>query len=224
MEAASSNSNSKGFTFVELLLALALGALIAGVLAALVHGLISSGARQDQRMNGPFHTRAAIRIMARELACAFSPPVKNLPPLTLATSTEPGKPAVAISFYAPVPAPPPPLQNYELEHITYEVRTGADGQQQLNRISVACSGPGTNTPATNLMLEGRFTLAIEAVTNGTARTEWPPATAAEPELPAAVRLTLQAPGAAVVQTEALIQSGQVIVSPVERPPVETNRP
>lgn len=175
-------------------------------------------------MNGPFHTRAAIRIMARELACAFSPPVKNLPPLTLATSTEPGKPAVAISFYAPVPAPPPPLQNYELEHITYEVRTGADGRQQLQRISVACSGPGTNSPVTNLLLEGRFTLAVKAVTNGTGRTEWPPEKAGEPGLPAAVRLALQAPDAALIQTEALIQSGQTIRSPLERPPEEAAPP
>ena len=224
MDAAPSTPRNRGFTFVELLLALAIGALIAGVLAALVHGIASSGVRQEQRLQGPGSARATLRFMAREIACAFPPPVKNLPPLTLMTSTEPGKPAVTLSFYASVPADAPPPLNYDLEHITYELQAAASGRQQLQRISAACSGPGTNSPVTNLLLEGRFTLAIEAVTNGTGRTEWPPANAAEPGLPAAVRLTLQAPDAAVVQTEALIQSGQVIVSPVERPPVETNRP
>ena len=224
MDAASPKPRSGGFTFIELLLALAIGVLVVCVLAALLHGLASSGVRQNRRLEGPVNARSAIRFMAREITCAFPPPVKNLPPLTLATSTEPGKPAVTLSFYAPVPADAPPPLNYDLERVTYELQAADGGRQRLQRISAACSGPGTNSPVTNLLLEGRFTLAIEAVTNGTGRTEWPPENAAEPGLPAAVRLTLQAPDAAVVQTEALIQSGQTIVSPVERPPVETNRP
>ena len=224
MRAVLSRSKPTGFTFVELLLALALGALIAGVLAALVHGLMSAGLRQGQRLRDPANARAALRSMARELACAFAPPVKNLAPLTLAATTEPGKPAVAISFYAPVPAAPPPPLNYDLQHITYELRSGDGGGYQLQRISVACSGPETNRPATNLLLAGRFTLVIEALTNGIAHAEWRPKNQAEAGLPDVVRLTLQAPDRPEVQTEALIQVSQPLVTPVERPPVETNRP
>ena len=76
-----------GFTFIELLLALALGTLVAVILAALVHGLIVAGAGQSSRTRGPFAARAALRTLSREISCAFAPPVKDLAPLRLSTST-----------------------------------------------------------------------------------------------------------------------------------------
>ena len=41
-----------GFTFVELLLALALGALVAAILGTLVHGLFTAGEGQAGRLRG----------------------------------------------------------------------------------------------------------------------------------------------------------------------------
>ena len=46
MSRASPSIRPSGFTFVELLLALALGALVAAILGALIHGLFSAGAGQ----------------------------------------------------------------------------------------------------------------------------------------------------------------------------------
>ena len=201
------------FTFVELLLALALGALVAAILAALVHGLFSAGENQADRFRGPFAARAALRLLAREVSCAFAPPVENLPPLRLSTSTEVGKPEVVLSFYAPVPAP----LGYDVEQITYEVAPTRGPLRELRRISVPCSGPLTNAPVTNFLYEGRFSLSVVAVTNGTSCEEWPPPkSSGKPTLPPSLRFSLSLPGQPPLQTEVLVQAAVGIPSPIER--------
>jgi prepilin-type N-terminal cleavage/methylation domain-containing protein len=206
----------QGFTLVELLLAIALGVLVAGILAALIHGLLNAGEAQASRARGPLAARAALRALAREIACAYAPPVQNLAPLTLATSTEPGKPEVSLAFYAPVPAEPLSIGGYDIEHVTFEVVRDGPDLRELRRISAPCSGPLTNAPLTNRLLSGRFTLAIEALTNGTAQVEWPPPKMETPVLPASLRLSLSLPGEDPLQTEVLIQTAHGISSPVER--------
>ncbi len=221
MRAALPIARAPGFTFVELLLALALGALVAAILAALVHGLLSAGEGQAARANGPFAARSALRTLSHEISCAFSPPVQDLAPLQLSTSTEVGKPEVVLSFYAPVPAEPRILGGYDIHHVTYEVSPTRDGQRALQRISSPCSGPLTNAPVTNRLFEGRFVLAIEAMTNGTACAEWPPGENGEkPVLPASIRLSLSMPGEELLQTEVILQAATPIRSPVERKAAE----
>lgn len=201
---------------VELLLAIALGALVAGILAALIHGLLSAGAGQSIRAQDAA-VRAALRALSREIACAYAPPVENLAPLKLSTSTEVGKPEVVLAFYAPVLSAEDSLpQGYDVEQITYEVVPVGSGRRELQRISVPCSGPLTNAPQTNRLLNGRFSLAIEAVTNGTALAEWPPPQASKPGLPTSLRLSLALPGKPPAQTEVLIQTATGIRSPIER--------
>lgn len=207
-----------GFTFIELLLALVLGALVAVILAALIHGLIVAGAGQSSRAQGPFAARAALRALSREISCAFAPPVQDLAPLRLSTSTEPGKPEVLLSFYAPVPAEPRSIGSYDIEQVAYEVKRIGEDRRELRRIAAPCSGPRTNAPATNLLLRGRFTLVIEAFTNANPHAEWPPPKTEKPGLPASIRLSLAMDGAEPIQTEALIQAAAGIRSPVERKP------
>ncbi len=211
-----SNARQAGFTLVELLLAMALGVLVAGILAALIHGLLAAGEGQATRLQGPFAARAALRTLSREIACAFAPPVKDLPPLQLSTSTETAKPEVHLEFYLPVPAEPRAIHGYDIEHVTYEVFQTGNGRRELQRISAPCSGSFTNAPVTNRMLNGRFTLTIEAVTNEIARTEWPPPKTEKSGLPTSVRLSLSLPGEKPLQTEVLIQTATGIRSPVER--------
>ena len=213
MSRASPSTRPSGFTFVELLLALALGALVAAILGLLVHGLFSAGNSQTARLRGPFAAQAALRTLSREISCAFAPPVKDLAPLRLSASTEIGKPEVVLAFYVPVPAP----LGYDVEQVTYEVAPTRGPVRELRRISAPCSGPYTNVPVTNLLFEGRFALAIEAMTNGTACAVWPPPkTQDKPTLPASLRLTLALPGQETLQTEVLIQSALGIQSPIER--------
>ena len=216
MNSAFPSPRTSGFTLVELLLAIALSVLVAAILAALIRGLLTAGDGQSSRIRGPLAARAAVRTLSREIACAFAPPIKGLAPLKLATSTEPGKPEVSLSLYAPVPAESGTAGDYDIEHITYEVLQDGPESRELHRISAPCSGPLTNAPTTNLVLNGRFTLAIEALTNGTAQTEWPPPQAETPVLPTSLRLSLSLPGEDPLQTEVLIQTATGIPSPVER--------
>ena len=216
MNPASPIARKAGFTLVELLLALALGVLVAGILAALVHGLLAAGDGQSARIQGPFAARAAVRALTREIACAFAPPIKDLVPLALSISTEPGKPEVRLAFYAPVPAEPRAAHGYDIEQVTYEVLQVGSGRRALQRISAPCSGPFTNAPVTNRLLNGRFTLAIEAVTNNTAYAEWPPPKIEKPLLPTSMRLSLDMSGENPIQTEVLIQTATGIRSPIER--------
>jgi|GEM_PF-564420 len=225
MNPAPSRARTAGFTFVELLLALALGAVVAAILAALIHGLLAAGAGQAGRANGPVAARAALRALSREITCAFAPPVQNLVPLRLATSTEIGKPEVVLAFYAPVPAEPRALGGYDIAQITYEVEATSNGRRELRRIAVPCSGPLTNAPVTNRLFEGRFELAVEALTNGTAHAEWPrPKSGEQPGLPASLRLSLSLPGEPPLQTEVLIQTATGLRFPLERPAAEPEEP
>lgn len=225
MNPAPSRARPAGFTFVELLLALALGALVAAILAALLHGLLAAGAGQAARAKGPVAARAALRALSREIACAFAPPVQDGVPLRLSTSTEIGKPEVVLAFYAPVPAEPRSLGGYDIERITYEVEATPNGRRELRRISVPCSGRLTNAPATNRLFEGRFELAVEALTNGTAHAEWPrPKSEEKPGLPTSLRLSLSLPGEPPLQTEVLIQTATGLHFHLERPNAEPQEP
>ena len=210
------NAPRAGFTLVELLLALALGVLVAAILAALIHGLLAAGDGQSARLRGPVAARAALRTLSREISCAFAPPVEDLAPMQLSTSTEPGKPEVLLAFYVPVPAEPAFAQRYDIVQVTYQVRQAGDGLRELLRISVPCSGPLTNAPSTNQLLSGRFTLAIEALTNGAARAEWPPPKTEKPVLPPSLRLSLSQPGEESLRAEVLVQAANGIRSSVER--------
>ena len=217
MSPAPPNVRRNGFTLVELLLSIALGVLVAGILAAILHGLLSADDAQGKRLRGPFAARAALRSLSREITCAFAPPVKDLAPLLLSNSTEPGKPEVQLIFFAPVPAAPYFAHGYDIEKVTYQVIQQRKGQKKLLRISVPCSGPATNAPVTNLLFTGSFTLSMEAITNGTARTEWPPKKMENPTLPTSMRLTLSLPREAPLQTEVLLQAATGIRSPIDRP-------
>lgn len=202
---------------VELLLALALGVLVAGILGALIHGLLTAGDGQTARMQGAYAGRAAIRFLSREISCAFAPPDKDLVPLQLSTSTEPGKPSTTLAFYTPVLSSP---IGADIEQVTYEVQSAGKGRSELRRISVPCAGPYTNAPVTNRLLTGRFTLTVEAIDDGEAVAAWPPDAAEDLPLPTSMRLTLALPGKDLIQTEVLIQSAAGIASPLERKSTE----
>lgn len=226
MTLPSATRHRDGFTFVELLLAIALSALVAGILALLIHGLLVAGNGQAQRQQGPFSARVALRTLSREVAGAFAPPVRDLVPLTLTTSTEPGRPEVRLAFFAPVrPPPPPPYPGaFDIHHVAYEVHALGRHQRELRRISAPCSGPFTNAPVTNRMFSGSFTLTLVAMSNDTAHVEWPPPDTTPPALPASLRLSLHLDGQpAPFHSEALIQCAHGIRSPLERapPPEET---
>lgn len=210
-----------GFTFVELLLALALSAVVAAILASLLHGLLVAGEGQSARARGPYAAKNALRQIIRDAACAFAPPGADLKPMELSTSPDPAQPEVRLAFYAPAPAETAWRQAYDIHRVVFEVRRQPDGLRELHRIAAPCSGPFTNSPTTNLLLSGRFTLAIEAVTNEATHAEWPLPNAQPPfPLPSSLRLALDLRGHDPLHTDVLIQAACGIPSPLPRPPSE----
>ena len=207
-----------GFTFVELLLALALSAVVAAILAALLHGLLVAGEGQSARARGPYAAKNALRQIARDAACAFAPPVADLKPMELSTSPDPAQPEIRLAFYVPAPADTAWRHAYDIHRVIFEVRRQPDGLRELQRIAAPCSGPFTNTFTTNRIFAGPFTLAIAAVSNDIPHAEWPPPGETSPALPASLLLSLQWKDQPdPFQTEALIQTAHGIRSPVERP-------
>ena len=208
-----------GFTFVELLLALALGALVAAILGTLVHGLFAAGEGQSGRLRGSFAARAALRILSRELACAYAPPAEDVPPLQLSVSTEVGQPETVLSFYVPVPGP----LGYDIEQVTYEIAPTRGAQREWRRISAPCSGPFADAPVTNVLFTGSFSLIVEILSEEVAHPVWPPPQGeTKPGLPASVRLTLALPGQAPRPTEVLLQAATGIRCPIERAAADEN--
>ena len=208
-----------GFTFVELLLALALGALVAAILGTLVHGLFAAGEGQSGRLRGPFAARAALRLLSRELACAYAPPTEDVPPLQLSVSTEVGQPETVLSFYVPVPG----SLGYDVEQVTYEIAPARGAQREWRRISAPCSGPFADAPVTNVLFTGPFALTVEILSEEVAHPVWPPPQGeTKPGLPPSARLTLALPGQKPQQTEVLIQAATGIRCPVERPETDEN--
>ena len=154
---------------------------------------------------------------APEIAAAFPPPAQHNP-LQLDAAPTPGQIESRLTLHVLVPLDPPIAGAYNMAQVTYQVRSPSRDRQILERIHVPCSGPATNQPVTNSLLEGRFTLVLEAITNGVCRADWPPARDTNaPSLPEAIRLTLTQPGKEPLTSTALIQTAHGISAPGERP-------
>ena len=220
-----------GFTLVELLLAVALGALVALILGSLLHGLIRSDRLQTRHLEGPVAARNALLRLARETACAFPPPDSQITPLTLELPTDWGEPELRLAFYLPVSSRNPRLPGfYGIEQVVYEVRTlegsGNAAIRELVRISSPCAGPGATDRRKATLLRGPFRLAVRVpdAASGTQVPEdmaetWPPEAKEgnkQPPLPTSLWFSIRLPGQAPIETETLVHCAQVLASPQGR--------
>ncbi len=232
--------NGEGFTLVELLLAVALGSLVALILASLLHGLVIGERGQSRILEGPVAARSALLRLARETACAFAPPDPQTTPLALELPDEPGGPEVRLSFHLPVPSRAPQLPGFHgVEKVRYEVRavSGARAEggmpvRELVRISSPCAGPLANDERKEVVLRGPFALSVRVSggdggqsgdsTSGT----WPPAGAGagkdggngQAPLPPALWFSIRLPGQEAIVTEALVHCAHVLGPPKGRKP------
>lgn len=199
------------FTLVELLLAVALSAMVAAILAAVVHGLVQGDRAQTRRLSGPDAARAALLRMARETACAYAPDGMDTPPFTLAhpSTDDPAEPDLRLEFHLPVPSRAPFLPGFHgLDRVSYEVRRIPGGtSRELVRRSSPCAGPRTNDVATVILLRAPFTLDIRIPGEDDADT-WPRPDASSdadaPLLPTSLLFTLRLPDAPPITTETLL--------------------
>lgn len=236
MPARRGGRESVGFTLVELLVAIALGSLVALILASLLHGLILGDRAQTRHLEGPVAARSALLRLARETACAFAPPDPKITPLTLATSSEPGEPEVRLAFYLPVPSRAPGLPGfYGVEKVTYEVRTAEPGNgrdqpvpvRELVRVSSPCAGPRADEKRKTTLLRGPFNLVVRVPgtekekPGGSMAETWPPtgksrgkgADNGQPPLPPSLWFSIRLPGEKAIETEALVHCAHGLDAP-----------
>lgn len=218
------------------MVSVALGSLVALILASLLHGLIRSDRAQMQHLEGPVAACSALLRLARETACAFAPPDPKIAPLTLETSDEWGMPELRLSFYLPVPSHVPGLPGfYGVEKVTYEVRSVENGgggypsapMRELVRISSPCAGPRADDKRKSTLLRGPFTLVVrvaggeEGKPDASMAETWPPAgkprgkggSDEQPPLPPSLWFSLRLPGQEAIETEALVHCAHVLEAP-----------
>lgn len=208
------------FTLVELLLAMALSAMVAAILAAVVHGLVQGDRVQTRHLAGPDAARGALLRMAREVSCACAPDgggrgTDTPLPFALAHpgAGDPAEPDLRLEFYLPVPSRVPYLPGfYGLDRVAYEVRrvpgsTSTPALRELLRRSAPCAGPRTNDVATVILLRAPFDLDIRIPGEDDADV-WPlPSAATDPDapvLPPSLLFTLRLPGSPPLSTETLV--------------------
>ena len=218
------------------MVAVALGSLVALILASLLHGLIRSDRAQTQHLEGPVAARSALLRLARETACAFAPPNPKIVPLTLETSDEWDMPELSLSFYLPVPSRVPGLPGfYGVEKVTYEVRPVEDGgggnpsapMRELVRISSPCAGPRADDKRKATLLRGPFTLVVrvpgaeEGKPDASMAETWPPpgkprgkgGDSGQPPLPPSLWFSIRLPGQDAIETEALVHCAHALEAP-----------
>lgn len=211
------NEHSGGFTLVELLISVALTAVVTAILGLAVFSLIRAKDGQEYRLNNEVAVRRVMRDMAHELMAAYRPPDTNRIPFSLETSTETGQPETILKFHTPSIREWGDARWYDIEHVTYEVKHPSANRRQLYRQSAPCSGPYADADTPILLLDGPFTFHVEAVTNQTLHTVWPiPENSESAEaLPQSVRLTLTWKDTPI-QTDILIQAAHSVSSSVIR--------
>lgn len=177
---------SAAFTFVELLCALALTAIVALLLAALLHALVRLSVIQDATLSGPLAARTVLLRIAAEAGAAYAPPTPipegnesrpggtwpapstaatNPPPFSLDRSDDPAQPRTSLSFLLPVPLGDPTLPGFfTLHRVTYLDRPSPPPARtrDLLRLSSPLLGPDASTVTTQLLFRAPFRLDLTA--------------------------------------------------------------
>lgn len=216
MKAKPAQSACRGFTLVELLLAMTLGVLAVAICGALLHGIFSATRQQSAKMAGPEAAQHILRRMAAETACAFAPPGETNRPFILAASFEADEPETTLSFYYPQPDDSGVAGFYRILHVRYEVIRRSAQQRELRRIEQPITGPASNHPATNILLSGDFTLRAVIPVEADELTDWPPPLSESPGLPETIQFSLKWEEGEAAVIETVIHAAHSIPSPLQR--------
>ena len=205
--------SSSGFTLLELMVALAIAALLVATLFAAYHAATRTARHQVLRERG---TAAAARVadqVGRDLRCAFHVP--ETPALRfLLQPPDADRPGVLALCTAVPPAGGTDLRWFQTDRVLYVRQDHA-----LLRIVQPLPEERGEAVRTNILARGLLGFAVEA----RAGTDWTNAwtgTDAAP-LPRAARVRVVAAGLSggpekVVETEILIPAGRTFTSRLER--------
>jgi general secretion pathway protein J len=182
-----------GFTLVELLLALFLFALIAGVIFA-AFAAVASGVEKGRQSIELYHAgRVALLHMAQEVGAAMLPPPGNDTGFLGKKNADGETGHDRIDFLTiPYRRYGDTVPRYEICHVAYYVANNTQGKTALFR-EEDCSGEGNDRPASTARLElTDLAVGLEITYYDADKDyeEWPPIRDNQNPLPCRVRLAL----------------------------------
>ncbi len=149
----------EGFTLVELLAAVGIGAGTAVALAGLSWGVVRLAEGQSAR-GRTWRAEAVLHRMAQDFSCAYAPPTRegDEPVFLAERSTEAGEAEGRLVLWRPEERAAW-SETYGVRRVAYEWRkSGKRGGRVLTREERPSSGPGTNFPVKEVLLEGDFSM------------------------------------------------------------------
>ena len=149
----------EGFTLVELLAAVGIAAGTAVALAGLSWGVVRLAEGQSARSR-IWRAEAVLQRMAQDFSCAYAPPTKegDEPVFLAERSTEAGAAEGRLEFWRPEERAAW-SETYGVRRVAYEWgKSGKKGRRVLTREERPSSGPGTNFPVKEVLLEGDFSM------------------------------------------------------------------
>lgn len=151
-------SGRGGFTLVELLAAVGIAAGVAVALAGLSWGVVRLAEAQSGRER-VWRAEGALLRLAQDLACAYAPPAKEGEAVFSAECpVEGGGEEGKIEFWRPEERAAW-SETYGVRRVVWEwKKSGKKGRFVLSREERPSSGPGTNFPVREVLLEGDFSM------------------------------------------------------------------
>lgn len=148
-----------GFTLVELLAALGIGAATALALAGLVWGVgrLAEGQSGRERV---WRAERALQRMGQDLACAWAAPVEEgESAFSAGVSAEAGEAEGRVEFWRPEERAVW-SEMYGVRRVAWEWRKAGKGRRVLERKEWRSAGAGTNEPVREVVLEGDFSMRM----------------------------------------------------------------
>jgi hypothetical protein len=143
---------------VELLAAVGIGAAVALALAGLSWGVVRLAEGQSGRER-VWRAETALLRMAQDLACAYAPPAKGGEAVFSAERPEEGGGEEGkIEFWRPEDRAAW-SETYGVRRVVWEWKKSGKGRRVLTREERPSSGPGTNAPLREVLLEGDFSMS-----------------------------------------------------------------
>ena len=215
------NPSRTGFTLVELLLALVIAALLAGVLVALYHTATRTAGDLRLRAHGPHAVEATLDQLADELRRAILQAAGPEDLFFVEPASDTGAAGSSLGFCSREPASDGEPDRARAIRLSYRIGAEPATQEALLRIQQTLTGAGSlDPPLTNRAAQPVAGFAVE-VFDGTAWHErWPPPKAQETARPRLVRVAITQPGsaadAAPHRIEVVLPAGQSVTSSLVR--------
>ncbi len=210
----------KAFTLIEVLLAISIAALVAGLVFSLYHmaaGIL--GDREDRKRAETSAVRA-LQQLSRDLAGSLHADMYEACDFELSVADHPVSGSARLSLCTTVmPYPEDDLRWHEVHHVVYQMEISGPDNHRLIRVHQPLAGPGALSYAvTNSLLDQVDHFKVTILHEEEWHSEW---SAESPEdWPKAARIILQAEmpygKSREFRTEVLIPAGMQIEADEDR--------